>query len=158
MRDRLTATLTIESQPPGASVRLNGVAVGDAPVRLERLPTGPVRVGIRVKDQQVSRQIELRGGVQSVQLGFGTPAGGNKLLAALVAGDEAAARRAARALSDDGVCAGLVVGGRVWLLRFVGDQVSAEQDVLPAALADCCLLYTSPSPRDRTRSRMPSSA
>ena len=26
------------------------------------------------------------------------------------------------------------------------------------ALADICLLYTSPSPRDRTRSRMPSSA
>ena len=25
-------------------------------------------------------------------------------------------------------------------------------------LAYCCLLYTSPSPRDRTRSRMPSSA
>ena len=25
-------------------------------------------------------------------------------------------------------------------------------------LIDCCLLYTSPSPRDRTRSRMPSSA
>ena len=25
-------------------------------------------------------------------------------------------------------------------------------------MADCCLLYTSPSPRDRTRSRMPSSA
>ena len=25
-------------------------------------------------------------------------------------------------------------------------------------LADICLLYTSPSPRDRTRSRMPSSA
>ena len=23
---------------------------------------------------------------------------------------------------------------------------------------ECCLLYTSPSPRDRTRSRMPSSA
>ena len=27
-----------------------------------------------------------------------------------------------------------------------------------AVLAGCCLLYTSPSPRDRTRSRMPSSA
>ena len=26
------------------------------------------------------------------------------------------------------------------------------------ALAEVCLLYTSPSPRDRTRSRMPSSA
>ena len=30
--------------------------------------------------------------------------------------------------------------------------------VLPRALALVCLLYTSPSPRDRTRSRMPSSA
>ena len=30
--------------------------------------------------------------------------------------------------------------------------------VLDRALADTCLLYTSPSPRDRTRSRMPSSA
>ena len=29
---------------------------------------------------------------------------------------------------------------------------------LPAELLDPCLLYTSPSPRDRTRSRMPSSA
>ena len=28
----------------------------------------------------------------------------------------------------------------------------------PSPLADVCLLYTSPSPRDRTRSRMPSSA
>ena len=26
------------------------------------------------------------------------------------------------------------------------------------AMVDICLLYTSPSPRDRTRSRMPSSA
>ena len=29
---------------------------------------------------------------------------------------------------------------------------------LLAAIASLCLLYTSPSPRDRTRSRMPSSA
>ena len=29
---------------------------------------------------------------------------------------------------------------------------------LPASLDGVCLLYTSPSPRDRTRSRMPSSA
>ena len=33
-------------------------------------------------------------------------------------------------------------------------------DFLPdrVAMQDACLLYTSPSPRDRTRSRMPSSA
>ena len=29
---------------------------------------------------------------------------------------------------------------------------------LTEAIASTCLLYTSPSPRDRTRSRMPSSA
>ena len=29
---------------------------------------------------------------------------------------------------------------------------------LPCVTIDACLLYTSPSPRDRTRSRMPSSA
>ena len=42
--------------------------------------------------------------------------------------------------------------------RFVSD---AERDTVVAAVkahAAGCLLYTSPSPRDRTRSRMPSSA
>ena len=36
----------------------------------------------------------------------------------------------------------------------------AVQNNIPGIDADCggCLLYTSPSPRDRTRSRMPSSA
>ena len=33
-----------------------------------------------------------------------------------------------------------------------------EKTAMTAAVAVLCLLYTSPSPRDRTRSRMPSSA
>ena len=33
-----------------------------------------------------------------------------------------------------------------------------EKIVLPGLVDTHCLLYTSPSPRDRTRSRMPSSA
>ena len=33
-----------------------------------------------------------------------------------------------------------------------------QEDWRKFAISDCCLLYTSPSPRDRTRSRMPSSA
>jgi len=37
------------------------------------------------------------------------------------------------------------------------EQIDSE-DALKKTLADICLLYTSPSPRDRTRSRMPSSA
>ena len=38
------------------------------------------------------------------------------------------------------------------------DVIFVEIDYLAAANAKTCLLYTSPSPRDRTRSRMPSSA
>jgi len=34
----------------------------------------------------------------------------------------------------------------------------AIEDNVPKAQIENCLLYTSPSPRDRTRSRMPSSA
>ena len=49
------------------------------------------------------------------------------------------------------------------LKRVVALPYAIEGDVLRVALADpsnihSCLLYTSPSPRDRTRSRMPSSA
>ena len=37
-------------------------------------------------------------------------------------------------------------------------QLSRVQNKLVDTLHSLCLLYTSPSPRDRTRSRMPSSA
>ena len=36
--------------------------------------------------------------------------------------------------------------------------VDANMDTANSGLCNDCLLYTSPSPRDRTRSRMPSSA
>ena len=38
------------------------------------------------------------------------------------------------------------------------DGKTPEHETTAAMLAGDCLLYTSPSPRDRTRSRMPSSA
>ena len=44
-----------------------------------------------------------------------------------------------------------------FLIRMRDDLVDRAIGHNPA-LADICLLYTSPSPRDRTRSRMPSSA
>ena len=40
--------------------------------------------------------------------------------------------------------------------RIEGTQTNIEQALV--GKLDVCLLYTSPSPRDRTRSRMPSSA
>ena len=43
---------------------------------------------------------------------------------------------------------------------FVFDNITFQKNAEATAktLAQSCLLYTSPSPRDRTRSRMPSSA
>ena len=38
------------------------------------------------------------------------------------------------------------------------DPTSAEGETPPVGHIGCCLLYTSPSPRDRQKSRMPSSA
>ena len=45
--------------------------------------------------------------------------------------------------------------------QLVPATVQAQATVIarePAVLCGCCLLYTSPSPRDPTASRMPSSA
>ena len=42
-----------------------------------------------------------------------------------------------------------------WLFYLIKSYM---EDVDAHSRADACLLYTSPSPRDRTRSRMPSSA
>ena len=48
------------------------------------------------------------------------------------------------------------VGGVVVIGQAGGNKKAVERGGLIRAAA--CLLYTSPSPRDRTRSRMPSSA
>ena len=37
-------------------------------------------------------------------------------------------------------------------------EISADEKKIDESESSSCLLYTSPSPRDRTRSRMPSSA
>ena len=42
--------------------------------------------------------------------------------------------------------------------EFYDILMAAKAELLGAANSGICLLYTSPSPRDRTRSRMPSSA
>ena len=69
-----------------------------------------------------------------------------------------------RRLADDGMTM-LVVTHEMGFAREVADQlvfmdagVVVESGDPREVLANPCLLYTSPSPRDRTRSRMPSSA
>ena len=62
-------------------------------------------------------------------------------------------------LSADLVDMGLTLTGGGALLKNIDRRFSKETG-LPVHIAEdpFCLLYTSPSPRDRTRSRMPSSA
>ena len=50
--------------------------------------------------------------------------------------------------------------GRIYPRAILEREVRNYQKFIKEAraLGECCLLYTSPSPRDRTRSRMPSSA
>jgi len=47
---------------------------------------------------------------------------------------------------------------RTPVAEIIGDRLWLSLPLALIALALTCLLYTSPSPRDRTRSRMPSSA
>ena len=54
----------------------------------------------------------------------------------------------------------LVFIGAMWLIfaPSSGKEQQPGTDGYNTEMPDACLLYTSPSPRDRTRSRMPSSA
>ena len=49
---------------------------------------------------------------------------------------------------------------RMYLYYQLADSIKKADsvDIIVSFLMESCLLYTSPSPRDRTRSRMPSSA
>ena len=61
------------------------------------------------------------------------------------------------------VCRGLrkhIVGRTITKVVVRSDSAIHDQEMTAEDFRACvdCLLYTSPSPRDRTRSRMPSSA
>ena len=66
---------------------------------------------------------------------------------------------------DDAVASGVaearaLLGGRIDILVNSAGILSEASvlEMTPKMWNQTCLLYTSPSPRDRTRSRMPSSA
>ena len=60
----------------------------------------------------------------------------------------------AGSINADTVCIDDVESGTVICKRLIAKRVQAPE----VYASESCLLYTSPSPRDRTRSRMPSSA
>ena len=62
--------------------------------------------------------------------------------------------------AERGAAANTLAAYRRDLDDYAAHLATTKRDVATAASDDirACLLYTSPSPRDRTRSRMPSSA
>ena len=58
--------------------------------------------------------------------------------------------------NDDALRVSVLSEALPYIQRFAGRRIVIKYG--GAAMAHACLLYTSPSPRDRTRSRMPSSA
>ena len=59
---------------------------------------------------------------------------------------------------DDNIFAKILRGEIPCNKIYEDDFVLSFHDINPQKKIHACLLYTSPSPRDRTRSRMPSSA
>ena len=55
-------------------------------------------------------------------------------------------------------CVTPILAGALLYVAGTGDAATGAASLFALALGMGCLLYTSPSPRDRTRSRMPSSA
>ena len=53
---------------------------------------------------------------------------------------------------------GMLISGIILAISFIGIFTETLHGFHRVKVAMLCLLYTSPSPRDRTRSRMPSSA
>ena len=52
-----------------------------------------------------------------------------------------------------------IIGKGTWIDKLSAELLEREKQIgRNTDLIRVCLLYTSPSPRDRTRSRMPSSA
>ena len=66
-------------------------------------------------------------------------------------------RRCAESKTDQDIDTSMVILGTV-AENYLRQFASKEDVDKTFGLYDNCLLYTSPSPRDRTRSRMPSSA
>ena len=73
--------------------------------------------------------------------------------------DKSGLEELVRGLHDHGVAL-VSTGGSAKFIADLGIPVTEVADLtgFPECLDGRCLLYTSPSPRDRTRSRMPSSA
>ena len=110
-------------------------------------------IGSRVIPELLAEQ-----GLTEIKLSDGSKVSVRKEFRATIPKDELKREQALQWLRDQGL--GDIIKNNVTVSFGKGEDDKAEQLLRLAADNgfEPCLLYTSPSPRDRTRSRMPSSA
>lgn len=124
--ERLNARLSVKVVPAGAYVRLNGVPMGRAPLTVDGLAPGPMRVSVQSGRRGAARMITLKPGAQTVRIQTRqSPEQAAAVLSALESGRgvfQAAADLQA-VQSAESVCAGLIVPQRgVYVMRLDGTR------------------------------------
>ena len=112
--------------------------------------------------------VDTNNGTPKLQVETGASAGNNPLVARFTvdadAGDNSGASILINSGNDRGLMisagrkAGNVARSTLNIVTNTGAELTGGIYLGQASTSSTCLLYTSPSPRDRTRSRMPSSA
>jgi hypothetical protein len=117
----LGGTLTVRSDPPGAPVRLNGVAMGRTPLALADLPAGPVRVRLEPAAGPRTRLVDLAHGPVTLELSldeaWDRTALGSSLGRPAAEEGWAAAERLQEGAGAESVCVALAGADGVLLVR-----------------------------------------
>ena len=111
-----------------------------------------------VTDGSVGQQLSLDGLDVEITEGLGTRSGNNLFHSFQTFNIGAGGSATFTGAADIGNVISRVTGGDVSTIQGVLRSQVGTADFYFINPAGVCLLYTSPSPRDRTRSRMPSSA
>ena len=150
---------TFVLRPDGGVVATGVVGQGAIPASGPgtRMMWFPGKAAFRAGKAQVQEWDDSNVGEYSVALGWGTRASGE-------ADTALGYFTAAAGSASISMGAGTLASGNASTAMGSGSLASGDsstamgQDSTASGFVSTCLLYTSPSPRDRTRSRMPSSA
>ena len=150
-----TSDYTIEESSGISSIRFAGTATSVSyDVNSSNLPVGGVIVSVGMTDQGLGFQPLVSAGGTATVSGLGT-------ISAISIGNSGSGYRAGIQTVNVGVALSSTSAPSI---EFIGTATISNGNIVSVAITNpgtgytTCLLYTSPSPRDKRQSRMPSSA